>query len=320
MKPAWVFLLPGVAALGAAPILGAQRPWSPAVPHQQLLQFQCALACCSVSPDPAARNAVVLLPGGARPVDFAWLRGVPAKAPKSKTAAAQLKPATGRPGEKRSPFSPDLSPALRAGPVASATVRQEQALLRGILRDGDFPKAQPPGLLRRVWNGFLQWLSSRLQRMTGKGSGQRWFVPALLLGLLALACGGLVWWFSRVTRSRGLSVPLERMSPAAQGRPDQDWEVWLEQARGLAAQRQWRESIHRVYWAAIAQLEARGAWRADKARTPREYLTLIEAQNSRRGDLLALTRCMEGVWYGGRPASEQDYVRACALFDRVTAR
>jgi hypothetical protein len=335
MKPAGALLLLGAAAAlcvvplradqaAAAPLCTARQPCSPAVLHRQLLQLQSVLARCSASRSPSACNAggaagdaVVLLPGGPRPIDFAWLRTVLADAPKSKAAAGELKTATARLQTELAELSPS---APGAGPVAPVTVRQDHAKLRGILDDGDFQKAAPPSLLRRLWDDFLQWLSNRLQRMAGTGSAQRWFVPVLLLALLGGACGGLVWWFSRATRRGRLLSPPERAAAGTEARAEQHWEVWLQQARRLADEQRWRESIHRVYWAAIAQLESRGVWRADKARTPREYLALLELQSGRRGDLLELTRCMEGFWYGGRPAGEQDYARACALFDKVTAR
>jgi hypothetical protein len=75
----------------------------------------------------------------------------------------------------------------------------------------------------------------------------------------------------------------------------------------------WREAIHLVYWAAIARLESRRLWPADRARTPREYLALIAPEDPRRAGLAALTGSFERTWYGGRAAIENDYRQAEAI-------
>jgi hypothetical protein len=313
MKAALALLL-----LSVTPLFAAQRTYSPDALHRQLVLLQSVLAQCAASKtkkacDPAggADDVVVMLPPGSRRVELGWLRSVLAGAPTSKTAATQLKAAGTRLDQELAELS--ASPALNA-----AALRQEQTTLHSILADGDFPKPPPPSFWQRIWGRFTAWLSRRLQGMAGNGSGRAWVAPILLLALLLAASGALLWWFSRTRRSRSLLPAMQRMPSDASARREQDWETWFQQARQLAEQQQWRESIHRVYWAAIAQLEARGVWRADRARTPREYLELMDAEGTRHSDLLELTRCLESFWYGGRPASEQDYVRACALFERVT--
>jgi hypothetical protein len=66
-------------------------------------------------------------------------------------------------------------------------------------------------------------------------------------------------------------------------------------------------------------MESRGAWRADRARTPREYLELIDRQSPPGNDLAQLTKALEQFWYGGRSASEQDYSDACRSLERLAA-
>jgi hypothetical protein len=96
-----------------------------------------------------------------------------------------------------------------------------------------------------------------------------------------------------------------------------DWQLWLADARKAAAGGQWREAIHFLYWAAIARLESRRLWPADRARTPREYLTLVSPEDPRQSGLALLTRSFEHTWYGGREASESDYRHAEALAARL---
>jgi len=78
----------------------------------------------------------------------------------------------------------------------------------------------------------------------------------------------------------------------------------------MAEQGLWREAIHFLYWAAIARLESRRMWPADRARTPREYLRLLPAADPRLGKLATLTRSFERTWYGGREAGFSDFEAA----------
>ena len=101
--------------------------------------------------------------------------------------------------------------------------------------------------------------------------------------------------------------------PAPEAASARDWQLWMADARQAAAAGLWREAIHFLYWAAISRLESKRLWPADRARTPREYLALVAAEDSRRDSLAALTRSFERTWYGGREAGEEDYRAAEAL-------
>jgi hypothetical protein len=107
----------------------------------------------------------------------------------------------------------------------------------------------------------------------------------------------------------------ESDGPAADAASARDWQLWLADTRRAAAAGQWREAIHFVYWAAISRLESKRLWPADRARTPREYLSLVAAEDPRKPGLATLTRSFERTWYGGRAAGESDYVQAEQLAD-----
>jgi hypothetical protein len=92
-----------------------------------------------------------------------------------------------------------------------------------------------------------------------------------------------------------------------------DWPRWLADAHDAAAHAQWREAVHFTYWCAVAFLEARGAWRPDRARTPREYLRLLASSSPDRDQFGALTRDFERIWYGAAAADR-------AAFDESIAR
>jgi hypothetical protein len=99
-------------------------------------------------------------------------------------------------------------------------------------------------------------------------------------------------------------------APAPGAASARDWQLWLKDARNCASGGQWREAVHFVYWAAISRLESKRLWPADRARTPREYLALVAAEDPRRAGLATLTGSFERTWYGGRAAAESDYLKA----------
>jgi len=77
--------------------------------------------------------------------------------------------------------------------------------------------------------------------------------------------------------------------------------------------------VHCLYWAAIVMLEGQKHWRRNRARTPREYVALLEAGSSRRQTLLGMTRIFERIWYGLRPAAKSDYDRAKSMLEELRA-
>jgi hypothetical protein len=58
-------------------------------------------------------------------------------------------------------------------------------------------------------------------------------------------------------------------------------------------------------------------WRQNRARTPREYLLLLEPGSRVQQTLRLLTQIFERTWYGLRPAAERDYTRALVLFEEL---
>jgi hypothetical protein len=85
----------------------------------------------------------------------------------------------------------------------------------------------------------------------------------------------------------------------------------------LAQQREWRRAIHLAYWAGISFLEENGAWKPDRARTPREYLRIMGARKPQYPVLAALTKKFEVVWYGHEDAGETDYRETLGQLERL---
>ena len=166
------------------------------------------------------------------------------------------------------------------------------------------------------WQRLLEWLENLLANffghLIGFGARSPWIafaLRALLIGSLLVA---LVWALIRIERrSRVRLVPDAQPAPGAPSA--RGWQLWLQDAERMAAQGLWREAIHFVYWAAIARLESRRAWPADRARTPREYLRVFPAADPRHEDLSVLTRSFEKTWYGGRDARAADFEAAMRM-------
>ena len=55
-----------------------------------------------------------------------------------------------------------------------------------------------------------------------------------------------------------------------------------------------------AYNGALRRLEDDGVWRIDQARTPREYVRMLPAGDTRGPALRELTALFEQVWYGNR--------------------
>jgi hypothetical protein len=95
------------------------------------------------------------------------------------------------------------------------------------------------------------------------------------------------------------------------------WQEWIQTAREAAKRGDYREAVHSAYWAGISFLEDSEVVRKDRTRTPREYMRLVSNSTQlvatgrkTREALSALTVVLEQVWYGGRPANNQDFANA----------
>jgi len=163
---------------------------------------------------------------------------------------------------------------------------------------------------------LLEWLANALGKalsaLTQFGSRSPWIAITLRVLLIGGVCAGLVWALMRAERQS--RIRLEPEGLVGTGSPSvREWQLWLADARTMAEQELWREAIHFLYWSAIARLESRGMWPADRARTPREYLDLLPGSDTRRSNLASLTRSFERTWYGGREADSSDYGDALKL-------
>lgn len=186
----------------------------------------------------------------------------------------------------------------------------ERATMAQVLAGRDFRDLEQPSVRDSMLEKVNNWLNHLIQNVTKWRARSAWVGRVVVWGFILAVCIALIWTLLQLERRwRVRLAPEKRRPPASTAPSARSWQLWLEDARRAASAGLWREAVHFVYWACIARLEARRLWPADRARTPREYLALVPVADPRHASLSALTRSFERIWYGGRPAAENDYRR-----------
>jgi hypothetical protein len=203
--------------------------------------------------------------------------------------------------------------AAASTPAAAADHSRERAAMKQVLAERDFRGLESPTARDSALEKLGDWLNRLFQSAAKLGTAAAWVGRVMVYGFILAVCVGLVLGLIQLERRWRIRLIPESDGPATGAASARDWQLWLADARGAAAAGQWRQAVHFVYWAAISRLESRRLWPADRARTPREYLALVAADDPRQPQLAALTRGFERTWYGGRAAAESDYRKAEAL-------
>lgn len=198
-------------------------------------------------------------------------------------------------------------------PAASPAHPNASKIMRQVLAEREFHKLRGSSLLDRVREKLLKWINDLFAGMSRLTAGASWLGRALVWGFLLAIAIGIAWFLLRMERRWRVRLIPDVDGHAPGAASARDWQLWLEDASKVAAQGQWREAIHFLYWAAISRLESKRLWPADRARTPREYLALVAPGDPRQPNLAALTGSFERTWYGGRSASEAEYQSADEL-------
>jgi hypothetical protein len=195
-------------------------------------------------------------------------------------------------------------------PAAPGAHDEQRAVMKQVLAGRDFRNLVGETEEESALEKFGNWLDKFFSNAS-KWSARSALVGRLIVwGFILAVCVGLIWGLIQIERRWRVRLVPDSDRPAPGAASARDWQLWLEDARRAAAAGLWREAIHFVYWSAISRLESKRLWPADRARTPREYLALVGPEDERKTPLTALTRSFERVWYGGRPAGEQEYRRA----------
>ena len=201
---------------------------------------------------------------------------------------------------------------VQADKAATANDRhaQEREALKQVLAGREFRNLAERTVRDTAWEKFGDWLNRLIESAARLRSRSAWIGRAIVGGFILVVCTGLIWGLLKLERRWRVRLMPEDEQPAAGSASARDWQLWLDEARKSASVGAWREAVHGFYWAAISRLESKRLWPTDRARTLREYLALLAAEEPRRAGLTTLTRSFERSWYGGRPASESEYRQA----------
>ena len=261
-----------------------------------------------------------------RLVRYGWLRALLSDAQEKDTEESAPKPA---PGAKPVPPEDATLPPPRtvaqllqdaqarlgrdlgqsyAAPALSHS--QERGTMNKVLAGKEFRDLEKPTAQDSMLEELSEWMNVLRAGASRWGAGAAWVGRLIVWGFILAVCVGLVWGLLQLERRWRLRLVPQDGAPAAGAASARNWQLWLQDARAAAAQGRWREAVHFVYWATISRLESRRLWPADRARTPREYLALVAAEDPRKPNLTTLTASFERIWYGGRNAGENDYQNA----------
>jgi hypothetical protein len=202
---------------------------------------------------------------------------------------------------------------LEAAAARAELARDPRVVLDKTLARREFQRAQASDWLEQLRARVSEWLMRLFSRIFGASLGSRtvavvfaWIASGVALIVLAM------WLASLLTRrSRATVLDLDIGAKRAAAR---DWAL-----RAVAAARigDLREAVRCGYHAAVRRLEEQGTWSVDDARTPREYLRLLQGDDPRSPVLADLTHRFEHVWYGNRPATGDDARQVAAHLERL---
>jgi len=206
----------------------------------------------------------------------------------------------------------DLDGYLNPNPDNSAS----RARLAEILSRREFGSVRGPSWTDRLKQRLILYIFNLLGRIFRSSS-----IPTVgsyfVYTLLGIAVLALAHWVYRTIRR---DAQVEHIIPETMTVSAKEWTIWMMEARNAANQGNWRDAIHLAYWAGISFLEAQGAWRPDRARTPREYLRLMPQSSEKHSTLTALTRSFEVVWYGNREADSQAFSQTLQELEKLGCR
>jgi uncharacterized protein DUF4129 len=245
-------------------------------------------------------------------VSYAWLKNDLAEFPGADPA-------------KRSQLIKDIESRLQQAEeealmftIARPVPQNASAKLDGILSRREFADVHGPTALDRLRDRVLRWLARLLERIFVRAGSHSQMLQIVSYIFMGAAVVVLVLWIKRHFSAPPATNSAREILPFAPSA--RHWRSWLNQARQLAAQGDWRGAIHLAYWAAISFLEEGGAWRPDRARTPREYLKLIGQQNHHFSILRELTQMFELTWYGNQEANAVHFQETLSHLEKLGCR
>jgi hypothetical protein len=321
VNPKRIFLLLAMWALHASAQIGVpnlQRPVRQTTSEDyrvHLASLRSLVQACradarACDPPAVGDDEKVVASGGTFQVRWQWLRGAleDARNPRNPNrttlldqAAVRLDQETAAESSDAQPSQPAFSPARHAAD--------------SILARPEFRVVNRESWLDRKTAQLWAWFYRMFTAASEIGHRAPWLGRVLEWSFVGAAVALVLVWGARTLRRERLTISLGDAIPAADWQKESD--DWAALAQAEAERSNWREAIHCLYWASIVVLESRRLWRRDVARTPREYLALLERGSPQQHRLRSITRIFERIWYGLRTAAQEDYVQTLALFEEL---
>ncbi len=192
-----------------------------------------------------------------------------------------------------------------------------------ILKQREFQRIERENWLAQLWHQIRRWIDWLINRTIGRLIGPGAVRTTLVWLIIGIVFVIAAFWLAR---SLGRIARTEALRADTLFTPGKTWRDWVREAHVASSKGDYRATVHRAYWAGVYRLADLGIWQLDLAKTPREYLRLLERRaiaspDATGGDpsqekvappagsaaaLGELTRSMEAVWYGYLPATQRD--------------
>jgi hypothetical protein len=180
--------------------------------------------------------------------------------------------------------------------------KRVRAAVTDVLSRREFQNTES-GWMAALQRTIVQWIEGLFERLGGRRFANR--NTAVVLAWIAAfaAFAGLGIWLARLLDKPRAPAELGFARSLAPRVSAREWTL-----RALAAIRAGdvREAVRCAYNSALRRIEEQGTWRIDQSRTPREYLRLLDRDDSRGPAVRDLTEQFEQVWYGNRTITEDD--------------
>ena len=191
-------------------------------------------------------------------------------------------------------------------PSSSGEMTAAHARVNAILSTHEFRGVHGPTWWDQVKAQITDWITSLFMRIFGRvGTWADTKYVIYGIALLILLCFA-AWIWRMLPRTPPEQALLGVVGPIISAK---HWSEWLREAHAAADAGAWRDAVHLAYWAGISRLEARGAWRPDRARTPREYIRLLSPEATERAVLQSITREFERAWYAQQSTGKLEFDR-----------
>jgi hypothetical protein len=178
---------------------------------------------------------------------------------------------------------------------------------------------KPPAWLE----AFFRWLDKlfgpvgRFLKWIGSFFPDAPYARALLWIVIALGASALLWALYNRIRYREWRWRLPRLASVEDLAAEEEWapeaagaRSWLEEADILARQGRFAEAIHHLLFRSVEDIASRRPALVRPALTSRELAAAPAVPGRARELFAAIARQVERSLFGGRPVSEEDWLKA----------